>query len=112
MTDPVVVDHPTTVRGPIESEHNRKRDERVQKYREDRLALERQYLDDISSIQEDKSKALADAGLNPDGSTPLEYGFPPTDAAEEEPINEETTEEKTSGKPRKSSKKEVKAETT
>jgi hypothetical protein len=107
MTDPVVIDHPTTVRGPIESEHNRKRDDRVQKYREDRVQLESDYLKDIAAIQEEKSKALVGAGLNPDGSTPLEYGFS-TDAEEEQV--EESTEEKASGKPRKSSKKDVKAE--
>jgi hypothetical protein len=66
--------HPTTVRGPIESEFNKQRDERQQKYREDRVNLEREYLDDVASIQESKSKELVGAGLNPDGGTPHDYG--------------------------------------
>jgi hypothetical protein len=66
--------HPTTVRGPIESEFNKQRDDRQQKYREDRVNLEREYLDDVASIQEAKSQELVGAGLNPDGGTPVDYG--------------------------------------
>lgn len=67
------VPHPTTVRGPIESQFNKQRDERGQKHREDRVELEQSYLSDLREIQEAKSRELAGAGLNPDGSTPPDY---------------------------------------
>lgn len=67
------VPHPTTVRGPIESEFNKQRDERGQKHRDDRVDLERNYLSDLRDLQEAKSNALVGAGLNPDGSTPPDY---------------------------------------
>jgi hypothetical protein len=80
MTGPVIVPDPTTVRGPIESEHNATRDAREKKYVTDRVALETAYHSDLASIAAAKSAAYVAAGLNPDGSTPTTYGgdTPPT----------------------------------
>lgn len=62
------------LRAPIESEHNKTRDDREKQYVADRVALEDQYHTDLAQIQNDKQSALVAAGLNPDGSPPSDYG--------------------------------------
>ena len=68
------------VRSPIESEHNKTRDDREQQYVTDRTALAAAYHSDLADIQTAKQDALVAAGLNPDGSPPSDYGqtAPPT----------------------------------
>ena len=56
------------VRAPIESAHNKTRDDREKQYVSDRNNLEMAYHADLVSIQQAKQNALAAAGLNPDGS--------------------------------------------
>lgn len=73
MAEPVIVPHPNTIRGPIESEHNGLRDAREKQYISDQAALEADYRGDLAQIQSDKEEALAAAGLNPDGGTPSDY---------------------------------------
>jgi hypothetical protein len=68
------------IRAPIESTHNKTRDDREKQYTTDRVALEADYHSDLSDIQTAKQDALVAAGLNPDGSPPSDYGqtAPPT----------------------------------
>lgn len=73
-TGPVIVPHPNTIRGPIESEHNALRDAREKKFVDDRVALEAVYHADLANIQSDKEDALVAAGLNADGGIPDDYG--------------------------------------
>lgn len=70
---PVIVPHPTTVRGPIESEHNALRDAREKKFVKDQTDLETAYRADLAEIQANKETALLAAGLNADGGTPDDY---------------------------------------
>lgn len=81
MADPVIVDHPNTVRGPIEQTHNGLRDDREKQYIRDKVALEAAYHSDLDDIQSDKEDALVAAGLNPDGSVPVGYGSAPVNGA-------------------------------
>lgn len=79
MTTPNV-ENPVDVRAPIESEHNKTRDDRQQQYVQDRLDLDSAYHTDLATIREAKEAALTGAGLNADGSAPSDYGqtAPPT----------------------------------
>lgn len=74
MAEPVIVPHPNTVRGPIESEFNGLRDAIEKKYVSDKEDLEAQYHEDLAANQSDKEDALVAAGLNPDGGVPPNYG--------------------------------------
>lgn len=74
---PTIVDHPNTIRGPIESEYNGLRDAREKEYVAARVALEAEYHSDLADIQSDKEAALVNAGLNPDGGVPTTYGHHP-----------------------------------
>lgn len=71
---PVIVPNPTTVRGPIESEHNDIRDAREKQFVSDKIALEAAYRADLHQIRLDKEAALVAAGFGPDGSIPPTYG--------------------------------------
>ena len=73
MTSPVIVPHPNTIRGPIESEFNGLRDAIEKQYVADKVALEEQYHADIHANRLAKEAALVAAGLNPDGGTPADY---------------------------------------
>ena len=66
-----------SVRGPIESEHNKTRDAREKKYVDDRVALEDAYHSDLADIQAAKEAALVAAGLNADGGVPPDYSGVP-----------------------------------
>lgn len=77
--EPVIVPHPNTIRGPIEETYNGLRDAIEKTYVHDKLALEATYHDDIADNQTAKEAALVAAGLNPDGSTPSDYGYPAED---------------------------------
>lgn len=65
--------NPVDIRAPIESTHNRTRDDREKQYVSDRVALEADYHSDLADINQTKRDALAAAGLNPDGGTPSDY---------------------------------------
>ena len=73
---PVIVPHPNTIRGPIESEHNALRDAREKQYVADKKALEDEYHADLAPLREAKEDALFAAGLNRDGSVPSDYPEP------------------------------------
>src|SRR4051812_47157362 len=67
------VPHPDpceVIRAPVESEHNRLRDNIEKQYVIDRRELETQYQEDLKANRILKKNALVAAGLNPDGSTP------------------------------------------
>jgi hypothetical protein len=83
-SSPVVIPDPTTIRGPIELSHNKTRDDREKQYVTDRMALDADYHSDLADIQTAKQTALANAGLNPDGSTPSDYGWPVPDSTSTE----------------------------
>jgi hypothetical protein len=72
-TVPTVPQNPNDLRGPIESFHNKERDDREKQYIEDRESLENTYRNNLRTIQESKENDLIEAGLNPDGSTPSDY---------------------------------------
>jgi hypothetical protein len=76
----VNVPSPADVRAPIESTHNKTRDDREKQYVTDRLALDTAYHTDLATIQTAKETALEAAGLNADGSAPSSWGneTPPT----------------------------------
>lgn len=73
-TEPVIVPHPNTIRGPIESVYNGRRDAIEKQYIADKVDLEADYHAALAANQSDKEDALAAAGLNPDGGTPDDYG--------------------------------------
>lgn len=70
---PTVPQNPNDIRGPIESTHNKTRDDREKQYVTDRGALEDDYHSDLRDIEQTKRDALVAAGLNPDGGTPSDY---------------------------------------
>jgi hypothetical protein len=65
--------HPNDIRGPIESEFNRNRDDLEKKYIEDRKQLESEHQDALRSNEEAKRDALVESGLNPDGGVPVDW---------------------------------------
>ena len=70
----VNVPDPVDIRAPIESAHNKTRDDREKQYISDRVALDVAYHNDLATIQQAKESALVAAGLNTDGSAPGGYG--------------------------------------
>lgn len=73
---PVIIDHPNTIRGPIELTHNELRDAREKQYVEDKAALEADFHADLAVLRTNKENALLAAGLNADGGTPSDYPAP------------------------------------
>jgi hypothetical protein len=73
---PDIVPHPNTIRGPIEETHNALRDAREKTYRDAKVALENTYHSDLATLKTNKENALFAAGLNRDGSTPVDYPEP------------------------------------
>lgn len=63
-------------RAPIESAHNKTRDDREKQYITDRRNLDMAYHADLASIQQAKENALTAAGLNADGSMPPQETAP------------------------------------
>jgi hypothetical protein len=62
--------NPDEIRGPIESQYNKQRDDREKLYVQQRVALEANFHQDLRVIRHAKEDALVAAGLNPDGSVP------------------------------------------
>jgi hypothetical protein len=73
---PVIIDHPNTIRGPIELTHNELRDAREKQYVDDKTALDEDFHADLAVLRTNKENALKAAGLNADGGVPSDYPAP------------------------------------